>query len=651
MKRIEVMPLLFLLVVTGLAFIAHSYFFDLGTIHALRGYSVLEYWAQTHFPDHFERDFPGGAGVTRASLITALYPSLVSLTGLPVLIVQYGMIALEVAVFSAGALMLWRVLCDKVQIPDALRQWGGLWLLMVLMLSHMIRPNLANFGFPFFHGQFYGFADGFRLMAIAFALTRRWAFLALALSVGFMIHPIKMMVAAGFITGLILCDWRRSVTWLSVLFGCITVTIMGAWSVLWLGAGEGVLASIPTEDFVAYSRVFQVHWYPVDFGIFDTRHDIGISPFMAVLLMAWLAMAQCPIARKLHFGFSLGAVILLALTAFGVWVSWMGDSTTLIRACLVRASTLLTLLAPFIMLSAMLVKWQAGAWHWVAIYTVFLVSGFEGAAHISAIMAVFAVVLHLYETRKGHLSLILFAALVTLGTAWLAWSVPIVENGFILGGERALYTALGFGLLWLITRVPAWVRLGMDVPKARIAAITSVFLICACLWSYGTRLKPEAYLQKAAAYHQAQIWARDNTSTQALFMVDPCVYYGWRDYAHRASLGTPREWYMTAWGYSGDKALLDRGVAIGRVLGLNMDDYLPQIGQRSRADTHRVCADASDLYYDPSLKNITAIAQAFAVDYFVMQQSKLNTIDDWPEMDTVFENEYYAIYSAREIVK
>jgi hypothetical protein len=103
-------------------------------------------------------------------------------------------------------------------------------------------------------------------------------------------------------------------------------------------------------------------------------------------------------------------------------------------------------------------------------------------------------------------------------------------------------------------------------------------------------------------------------------MVDPCINYGWRDFSARASLGTPREWFMTGWLYSGDGSVLRLGEEISETLGLYLDPV--ELGPQSSSE---VCERARLAYYAEGLTGLTAISEKFEVDYFVLYRSEFES--------------------------
>ena len=277
--RLSLLPSLLVFI---LAFLGHSYFFDLDKSIALRGFSILEVLEADANPQAFERDFPGGARLTTAnSPAVFLFRIGLQVFGLSKMGMLYGMILLEIATLAGGAFLLWRSLLSLCGASPEQQLAGFVFscLLAVLLTSHLQRANLANFGFPFFHGQFYGFADGLRLAGLAMVLQKRWLWGAAIYSLCFILHPIKGLIGMAFALPFALLDWRAILSIRFAVGVAAIVSVIVIWSLQLLDNGG---TNVPTDDFIAYTKTFQFHWYPMDFGLFGKLHLRGYSPFMAL---------------------------------------------------------------------------------------------------------------------------------------------------------------------------------------------------------------------------------------------------------------------------------------------------------------------------------------------------------------------------------
>ncbi len=619
---------------------AHTDGFALGLRIATDGFSVLEVLEARANPDGFARDFPGGARLTTANSLTIyLYFLIQDLTGLDGLRILYLMIMAELVTLLVGAWILWAALVaqfDRAVGTDPVQfKLAFVWIALLLVVSNLQRANMANFGFPFFHGQFYGFADGFRLAALGLALRQQWARAAIVFAICFSIHPIKAVVGISMAGAFAVFVWRSLVSTRVIIAALLAGCVCGTWYWFQLRS-DG--APVPLNDFVAYTRTLQSHWYPVDLRLFDELHLRGLSPFSAVLVASVLALAQPgwqPLARRqLLFGLA----ALLVLVVFGLYVSVDQSSAALIRVSLVRASTLITLLAPFLLVAGVLLAWKRGNWVVAAGLIAFSMASFSfgsGLVNLSLVFVLGLATFHL-ATRNGF-DVPLLAAVVA-GTGALLW-VTINTNLSLDSVEVAGSAVVFFGVFALLFAVTERFR-----PTAMAWIITFAAIGGGVLYANDKATQARWSHPVAAAYREAQLWAKENTAHDALFMVDPCRTYGWRDFSGRPSIGTIREWYMTSWIYIDRFDLLQKGRAYAKSLGFDMEPF-----RNEPFGTPRICDAARKLYYDPTLAGQRRIAADHDVDFFMLEKA---FADDWiAQMSArfAFENEHFAIIAATRL--
>lgn len=642
-----------LLACLAIAWLAHGQMFALDEQIALSGFSILEVLAAQAVPEAFERDYPGGARLTTAfSPVVYLYLAGQDL-GLAPMAMLYGMILLELGTMVWGLWLLWGALLDRcaAQVTrgqsgawDGVVRLGFVMLVSVVLTSSVQLANMVNFGFPFYHGQFYGYADGLRLAAIAMVLRRRWELAALAFLAAFAIHPIKSALAAAFALGLLAIDWREAVRFRALL--AIGATLAG-----WVGWYALVLRSmgedVPLDAFIAYTRAQQSHWYPVDLGLLSTWHTRGLSPFMALLLSGLVALRQPGWQPGLRAGILAGMAILVLLTAAGIWISVDASSAMLIRICLARASNLVSLAMPVILVAGAVFAWRDGRILMAAGFLGFLAVGFEfpeGPRQMAPVFALALAGVHLLQQPRDARVVLPLAIPVAVTTVWLASAYPKAGDPLL----AAVWPFLAGAMTWGILALQNWsAPAGHPGPKAATPAwlaLVTLFLIGAMIWTAQRVHRTEAHRSLARAYKETQLWAHAETPVGSLFMVDPCRWYGWRDFSHRASIGTTLEWYMTAWIYSGRGDLLRRGQEIGETLGLDMapDELAP----RSNAT---ICKAARAVYYAPDLAGPRRVAQRFDIDYFIFEKAHSSDIPTSIAMRYVFENTHFAVLPASEL--
>lgn len=622
---------------------AHTNLFQMEYQIAQRGFSILEVIAAHANPENFARDYPGGARLTTAMSPTIwLYIFGHSQLGLNGLTILYGMIFFEICTLLGGAWLLWNTLFAGTEDDDTLRlavRTGFIWAAVLLTMSAMQRANIVNFGFPYFHGQFYGFADGLRLAGVAMVLKQRWLFAALLFTACFVIHPIKAVMGMAFAGTLALFAWRAMLSWRFALAAVIVVIGCGFNYLQIAPSGQPV----PLDDFVGYTRTLQVHWYPVDLGLFGARHFIGISPFSAVLLVTLVALAQPGWPKGLPLKLTAGLGMLLVISLVGVLVSMDPPSATLVRVSLARASTMISLLSPLLIMAGAVFSLRKSRWWMAAAFFAFCGAAIDPSTGVRQLAPAFAVAIaigHLLTVGRADCLVIAGTILVTGVMAWVA----ATETGIVGVLSAAVPSLVLFVVFAAVGELFTLRTKGLLRARSLLALVTIAMLAAGTDFALTKITNEPKNGTFDADYFEAQLWARDNTESDALFMVDPCRWYGWRDFSERSSIGTVREWYMTAWIYTDRGDLLERGEEIANSLGFNMQPFRNAPGKITT-----LCRAARAAYYHPSMDGLKRLVSEENVDFFVFEKAFADNLLFEVEGELVFENAHIAVLPASEL--
>ncbi len=646
MDLIRKPAMFFLGLVLVVAFFTHTYALNLDLNIAARGFSILEVLQARENDAGFLRDYPGGARLTTATSPTVYLYFLGDSIGFSWMGMVYAMIFLEMCVLLVGARLLWAALLPETVLTTsremAVTDLMFVWVSALLLTSCMQRANLANFGFPFFHGQFYGFADGARLAVLAMILRQRWVAGAAYFVICFAIHPIKAAVIAVFCLPCVLRNWRSLGSSQFIVAAIVSVAGTVLWTFVVL-KGHGSEASVPFDDFIAYTRTFQVHWYPLDMGVFSDRHLKGATPFLALTVVMLLALAQSGWSADTRRNLQLGLVVAVVVSAAGVYVSANPQSATLVRISLVRASNAITLLAPIVIVVGSFLAWRERNWLLTAGFFAFVTTSFTvelGEATLPAVFAVFLVYLHFRGTRQIGILLATATALLLLCIAYFA----AVETGLKSSLIGMLPALLIFGFVYFLLRSLHLRQTPVLGGNLAIYILTVAMIGGGLVFGLDRYDRFSKRPDEFSAYKETQVWANRNTSATALFMVDPCRWYGWRDFSGRASIGTVREWYMTAWLYTDDGEMLARGDAIANDLGFDVQPF-----RNTPRSNKQICDAARTAYYDLSFQGHSRVADRHDVNYFVFEKQYLNELPSTLEDLADYQNEYFMVLSAERL--
>lgn len=622
--------------IVGLALVSQTAFFNSDALIAIRGFSAIEFVVAMNNQLAFEQDFPGGSRITTSTSPLTWLHLFANNLGIDSMHFYYVMVTLEIVSFLLGAFVLFEGLL-KLEIYSSRKAerrpaWPFLGLSTLLVLSNGQMMDLSRFAAPFFHGQFYGFADGLRLAAFGFALTRKWREAALLLGAAFIIHPIKGLVGgvAVLIAFFFLVSKDRAFRSLVEL--AIFPVISAAWSVLTLSRAT---VGLDLDEFVAWTRVFQSHWYPLDLGVLTTRQFEYLVPFMAVIVSVLVGTGRLVRDREAQLAISGSIIGLTLLTFVGVAISIWPMSQFLVQVSLVRASELVVQLTLILLVVFSANCLRFGNYFWASFFLFPLVVFFFPTSNFY-LLSLFGLVPYLIINWRENRNT---SALIPI-IAWIVLSIFHTVSLAISGGwdqatlglviAVAVLLAMGTGLRLLMDRSPAALSL----------VLATGCVLGGGFWAYTKVSADSATIMEGRNYLQVQQWAKENSPELSLFMVDPCINYGWRDFSSRASLGTPREWFMTGWIYSGDVEILRQGEEIAGVLGLQLDPT--ELGPQSSGE---VCDLARAAYYSDGFANLEAISDRFGVDYFVFMNDELDKRllrlpHNW---ETVFENRVFVV--------
>jgi len=214
---------------------------------------------------------------------------------------------------------------------------------------------------------------------------------------------------------------------------------------------------------------------------------------------------------------------------------------------------------------------------------------------------------------------------ITLGGIALALSAGYLAAGWIgayqrpayLGDPRAALVFLGYFFVAVAIGRPSLARFRMELATGALVVTIVLFVV---LWQEQRHIG-RAVDAFARDFKEAQLWAGKSTPEGALFMVDPTIYYGWRDYSRRSSFGNMREWLLTSWLYDSDLERFEEGRKRYEAFGFLLSDYLdkpPRAGAY-----YELSRQLEGRFYALDEKSLCAIAQRFGIDYIVMVKPKI----------------------------
>lgn len=603
---------------------------------ALSGFSPIDWVNHSKFPENFARDFPSGSQAYDKSLFMYVYRLADSFFGVSPEKLISGVILFEMLFMGVASVMFFRAL-----IPGAVPVAAFVFAILVIN-SGARGMELAGFGGPFFWGLYYNFADGMRLIALAMVLQRKFLTAALLFALSVMTHPLMGAMGGIFALGCFVSA-RHGVDRNKIFFSSTAFLLLaGGWWFYHLQNVDVASVGVPPDIWIAFSKAFNSHFYPVDNGILTFDFERRLLSFLQLLLLAGFYVFRIRMTDQSRNGILLGGGLLLIVTLAGLGISYWSGNPALIKLTLIRASDMLILVSLAVVVAGLLSTLEKGHFFQAAIASGLLLAPFMGPA-FPTIYVFFAIIVQLPLFRREELTVndkIIVLLLVIFSIFLLAY----YQLGFVHLERQTIYW--GHKDLWLITfyvgvgvLVADRLRLVTAILRPMILAVVVILIIPLTLrWTptvnHGASDKP-----LGVAYLNAQLWAKENTVPAALFMVDPTIYYGWRDFSQRSSFGNLREWLHTSWLYDSKKNNYDEGLRRAAEFGYSPPEYLNEFPPLKGFD--KIDKDMGDRFYSYDADWFRRMAKKYSLDYIVMKKERVKNRLLLP---VAYENDFFVIY-------
>lgn len=629
--------------------IIFAYFNFLGLYEkiALSGFSPIHYTHLKLSPENFVSNFRSGVETFDKSILMAIYPFFGKYFDIQPELTLKGVMVLEYLVLFLTSFFLLKGLRPRSGPLEIFALW------LVFCSSYGTDANLANFGF-FLQGQYYNFASFFAIMGILLCLKDRFFLAVFSLMLALLIHSI-MGVMAIFLT---LCTFLPYPKLIFQKRAFLPFCLLGVGAMIWCGwivlqntTGSGV---IPQDLWVSMTRMGNCHWYPYHLGFLTDDPWEFFFPLLCFLLLLIhyfpLQKDMTDVDKKIVFVF-FGALV---LTIAGVFISVFLPYPFLIKLALHRAS-----------LFILLFGWP------------YLVSGiYQDIQEGSILQKSLALTTLLFPFLQRHSAFMIVPTLFLVRStikknfqhpssskvrSWVVWSIlgiflfliVLMSHGDFAALKIFLNKTVGrrwwefFFVIFIAFQLVGFLkRKNFAMSEKLIQFFSIAVLLCGVAIFQRGRLPSDIELAKGKDFLETQMWAKNNTSKTALFMVDPTIHYGWRDFSQRSSFGNSREWVHISWLYDSDERVFSEGMRRFSLFKLPIENYLTGYFPTIRGH-HKLSVDVENAFYsfdDTWFKNIQS---DYGIQYIVMQKEKLKKQYKFP---IVFENERFVVFQLPELL-
>ena len=608
---------------------------------AWHGYTAYQYVHKIFSPENFERDFPSHVEMFKNSAAMRFYDLSYALFKVGPEYTTPVFIAFEIFILVVAFCALVKAIRPNASAPVFV-------LVALLVITSWARNmNIARYGQPYFLGVYHNVADGFRILAIAMMLKRRPILASLFLAAAFTTHPTMGTMGAIFVLAIGLSDLRNVRKRSYLAGGALFVVIAVLWSVCVVGPTLAGGAGFPADLWIKVTKILSCHYYPYRMGLFTSANRAVLIPFLSLMILCTFYMRSKGEKTRTDRRVVAGMMAMLFLVVLGVFFSANSISPFLIKLSWHKANDLMISVALVYVADGLWREfhprslWRAGLAGLILVSPFLMNPGFPLLCSLLLTAPAWLSLTREHWKAPGNrivalLVLLSGALLAYYGTAGWLGPRPWFDPAYV-GGRRFVAVLLVFAVGGI--SIFRFVQRKIAAPMMQAAAIM-VLIVCSVRWTTERVLLP----QTAAEYRdfkEVQIWARENTKRKALFMVDPTICYGWRDYSVRSSFGNYREWLFLSVCYKSNQRLFNEGVKRASELGLHLPAYFTSPTSGRMALHWKI----KEIFYNKDDAWRLDIARRYGIDYFVLVRKYMVSESDLP---TAYKNRRFVVLSATE---
>ena len=635
------------------------------------GASPQNYVAEKLHPENFRKNWEAaGVGKYDFSLPMRAYYYLAKYCGVSPTTTMYPYMFIQTLLFLLSVAFLTQTLFQN--------KFVTIICVIIIPLSNLAGLNLSRFGAGYGSALswplFYGYANAFRFFALGFFLRNKYipCFVFLALSI--YCHVNMGLFALAFIGAYFLIKpqlFRDK----SVIVGILVFLVLVVPHIYLIISNASIASGgIPVDEWVKATKFHSHHWYPIKLGVFTNRANKVFFPFLLSIFFYFMALRYPEIKNENYIKIIAGSTICIIMSLFGIIFSDVYPIPFLIKISLQRSTGLITFFGVLYLIYYLFRKMDG-----FNIIAIFLASySLLIIAFSKPGIAVLPLFFLLYfDIREGHFGRLeissandknvktyyftAFILLLLLTTTcifkdnskivnsifeylWtpLQFFNPFHGFDFLLrGGSLKAFPSFPY-LVAGASFITAVIILSHSLGRNKAFSISSIILFFAIALSALWYLESNKYLRwhnqyakVASSYLDVQLWAKNNTANNALFMPDPTHNYGWRDFSERSSFGNLREWGYASFAYNSDYEIYLEGKKRLAEFGFDIMEENLSVLKKSYVNFRQT-------FYGMKAEQLSALSSKYKIDYVIMNKEYLkNKIDAF---NVAYENECYIVY-------
>jgi hypothetical protein len=645
---------------------------------AYKGLGPQDYINHKILPENFKKNWENGVMAYDFSLPMKAYYYLYKHFGISPSTTIYPFMFIQTLIFLISVAFLTQSLFQNKYVTIIS--------IFIIPVSNLAGLNLSRFGSGFgsylSFPLFYAYANAFRIFALGFFLKNKYILMFTFLALAVYCHVTMGFITLAFIGGYLIYKPRFFIN-KSVQLGILIFLILTIPHIyIILSHSANSHSGIPTDQWIKLTRIFSSHWYPITLKLFTINAHREFFPLLMVSIFFLASLKYHNIKDEKTLKIVSGIVICLILSLIGIIFSDIYPVPFFVTLSLQRSTGMISFFGVLYLVYYLFKKINYGnaAVTFIAVYSLLtLVFAKPGIVllpllilfyndisenqlglfnfsyrkrKIIKIIYVFAIIPVLLISFVSILNMYYEAATVAFGYLWtpLQYVNPFHNFDFLLrGGSFKVQTT--FLYLILFAALSACLIKSIISINSRIfnILITSFIIIVSLsgVWylEWNKYLKwHNKYSEDSSAYFDLQLWAKNNTDGDSLFLPDPSHNYGWRDFSERSSFGNLREWGYTNIAYNPDYGLYQEGLSRMRQFGIDIDKLTYKDIKNSVKFSYgsKLVREIQKNYYALSAQQLKNITIRNEINYAIMK--KKYQIKKYDLLEIAFENDHYVVY-------
>lgn len=621
------------LVLTGIILLSWFVFStNLDLVNAWRGETIASWVYHTLTPQNFIHNYPGLAESYDKTLVSYFYYYFHIWFGLePILMTKY-FILIEVLIFVFANGLLLKHLFNELNHAELIL------CILVVVFSYSRNTNFALFGKTGFLGDYYILADSSRLFAVYFLLKSRPILSGFASAITYTFHPVIGLIALSYtlIAGMVS---RINFKKMAVVVASFTLLVL-PWTLILHDFSSITSQMIPKNLWYEIAKISSFHWFPFSRGMFTSRPEVVFLPFLGLISFCGMYAFQKQTTKHLF----IAALIIIIPTPILIALNELEFSVLLTKMSLFRSNDVsnavaIIIAAGYVFSNNNMKSILIGSF--ILVLPFFHLNGFPPIAMGIGLTALYAFDREKNIFKRNILISYLSILLIYLFVVTFKYEMEIFSENWLAKREYWILISIVVSISLIASKIRTFHRIN------KLFSIIVVTLgFSWWLYKYHTIYRPFLPPDKvhiAKDFKQAQLWAKTNSDPTAVFMVDPQIIYGWRDFSSRSSFGNVREWLFSSWSYNGSREIFDNG--INRIAEFDVDVFEYTKHQnisgfvRIRSMVHKRYLTRSDDWF-------RKMSEKYRVNYVVDPKKLRKRRLGFPK---VFENENFIIYEIKTL--